>query len=124
MPICSGDRRSATARLASLPFAPELVTPTLRALREQYGHAIYGRYGFVDAFNPSFDYTDVKLTHGKIVPGLGWVDTDLLGIDQGPIALMTANARRDQVWRAMRGNVQIRRGLQRAGFSGGWLAQA
>jgi hypothetical protein len=113
-----------TAALASLPFAPELVTPALRALREQYGHAIYGRYGFVDAFNPSFDYSDVKLTHGKIVPGLGWVDTDLLGIDQGPIALMAANARRDQVWQVMRGNAQVRRGLQRAGFTGGWLDRA
>jgi hypothetical protein len=100
------------------------VTPALRALREQYGHAIYGRYGFVDAFNPSFDYSDVKLTHGKIVPGLGWVDTDLLGIDQGPIALMAANARRDQVWQVMRGNAQVRRGLQRAGFTGGWLDRA
>lgn len=110
-----------TAALASLPFAPEIVKPALRALRARYGDAIYGRHGFVDAFNPSFDFTDVPLKHGRVVPGIGWVDTDHLGIDQGPITLMAANARRDEVWRIMRGSPQIRRGLQRAGFSGGWL---
>lgn len=110
-----------TAALASLPFAPEIVLPALRALRQQYGAAIYGRYGFVDSFNPSFDFADVKLTHGQLVPDVGWVDTDHLGIDQGPITLMTANHRRDEVWRLMRGNAQLRRGLQRAGFAGGWL---
>lgn len=110
-----------TAALACLPFAPEIVLPALRALRERYGHTIYGRYGFLDSFNPSFDFADVKLTHGKLVAGLGWVDTDHLGIDQGPIVLMAANHRRDEVWRLMRGNAQLRRGLQRAGFAGGWL---
>ena len=110
-----------TGALASLPFAPEIVLPALRALRQQYGPEIYGRYGFVDSLNPSFDYTDVALTHGRLATGLGWVDTDHLSIDQGPISLMAANHRRDQVWRLMRGNPQLRRGLQRAGFSGGWL---
>ena len=110
-----------TAALASLPFAPETVLPALRALREQYGAAIYGRYGFVDSFNPSFDYRDTLLKHGKVVPGLGWVDTDHLGIDQGPIALMAANHRRDEVWRLMRAEPQLQLGLQRAGFRGGWL---
>ena len=110
-----------TAALASLPFAPEIVLPALRALRQQYGEAIYGRYGFIDSFNPSFTYADVPLTHGQLVPGVGWVDTDHLGIDQGPISLMAANHRRDEVWRLMRGNAQLQRGLQRAGFAGGWL---
>jgi hypothetical protein len=110
-----------TAALASLPFAPEIVLPALRALRQQYGQAIYAQHGFVDSFNPSFDFHDVRLRHGRLVPGLGWVDTDHLGIDQGPIALMVANHRRDSVWRLMRGNAQLRRGLQRAGFAGGWL---
>ena len=110
-----------TAALGSLPFAPEVVVPALRALRRQYGQAIYAKYGFVDSFNPSFHYTDVALLHGRLVPGLGWVDTDHLGIDQGPIALMAANHRRDEVWRLMRGDAQMQRGLQRAGFRGGWL---
>jgi len=110
-----------TACLSSLPFAPEIVLPALRALRTRHGERIYGRYGFVDAFNPSFDFSDVKVTQGRIVPGSGWVDTDYLGIDQGPIVAMVANHRRDAVWRTMRGNATIRRGLQAAGFTGGWL---
>lgn len=110
-----------TAALASLPLAPEIVVPALRALRTQYGHAIYARYGFVDSFNPSFQFSDVRLQHGRIVPGLGWVDTDHLGIDQGPISLMLANHRRDAVWALLRGEPQLTRGLQRAGFRGGWL---
>jgi hypothetical protein len=51
----------------------------------------------------------------------GWVDTDYLGIDQGPILLQAANYRDDFVWRYMRQVPAIRRGLMRAGFTGGWL---
>jgi hypothetical protein len=35
---------------------------------------------------------------------------------------MLANYRADVVWKVMRGNRHIRRGLLRAGFAGGWLA--
>jgi len=105
---------------SSIAFAPEIVTPALTAMRERYGAQIYGRYGFF-AFNPSFTFTDVKLTHGRIAPGVGWVDTDYLGIEVGPLLAMLANHRGEEVWRTMRGNAHLRRGLQRAGFSGGWL---
>jgi len=53
-------------------------------------------------------------------PTLGWSDVDYLGIDQGPILAMVENFRTDFVWRVMRTNPQIIRGLQRAGFTGGW----
>ncbi|MDP1901374.1 MAG: glucoamylase family protein [Rubrivivax sp.] len=105
---------------ASLPFAPEIVAPTLAAMHQRHGAHIYGRYGFF-AFNQSFTYTDVKLTHGRVVPGFGWVDTDYLGIEVGPLLAMLANHRGELVWKAMRGNEHLRRGLQRAGFRGGWL---
>ena len=107
---------------SSIAFAPEIVVPALQAMRDRYGAALYGRYGFLDAFNPSFTFTDVKLTHGRVVPGLGWVDTDYLGIDQGPMLAMLGNHRGEVVWGAMRGNAHLRRGLERAGFRGGWLA--
>jgi hypothetical protein len=106
---------------ASLPFAPEIVAPALAAMHQRHGAHIYGRYGFF-AFNQSFTWADVKLTHGRVVPGFGWVDTDYLGIEVGPLLAMLANHRGDIVWRAMRGNPHLRRGLLRAGFSGGWLA--
>ncbi len=110
-----------TAALASLPFAPELVIPAAEAMRARYGDDLYGRYGFVDSFNPSFEY-DVPLVTGKVVPGKGWFATDYLGIDQGPILAMIANHRDGFVWDVMKRNPHIRRGLERAGFEGGWLA--
>lgn len=109
-----------TAALASLPFAPEIVTPTAEALRARYGEDLYGRYGFLDAFNPSFEY-DVPLVTGRVVPGKGWFASDYLGIDQGPILAMIANHRDGFVWEVMKRNPHIRRGLERAGFEGGWL---
>lgn len=105
---------------ASIAFAPEIVIPALAAMRERYGAHIYSAYGFLDAFNPSFDYA-VPLKHGRIVPEVGWVDTDYLGIDQGPMLAMLGNHRGEIVWRAMRRNGYVRLGLQRAGFAGGWL---
>ena len=111
-----------TAALASLPFAPEIVLPTLRDLRERFGEQIYGRYGFVDAFNTSFRGGNGKLSDGKYVEGFGWVDTDYIGIDQGPIVAMIANHRNALIWTVMKTNPHLKRGLQRAGFSGGWLA--
>lgn len=109
-----------TAVIASLPFAPEYVTPATLELHRLYGAEVYGQYGFFDAFNPSFDF-DVPLRHGQRIPGFGWVDTDYLGIDQGPILAMIENHRSGLVWRIMRGNPYLRRGLERAGFTGGWL---
>jgi hypothetical protein len=90
-------------------------------MQARYGSAIYGPYGYVDAFNPSFRRTGAPLRSGKVVPGVGWVDSERLGIDQGPILLMIENYRSGFVWRVMRRNPYIRRGLQRAGFTGGWL---
>jgi hypothetical protein len=49
----------------SLMFAPEVCVPALREMHDRYGDKIYGRYGFIDAFNPT----------------TGWVNTDYIGID-------------------------------------------
>jgi hypothetical protein len=109
-----------TAALGSLPFAPEIVVPAVTEMRRRYGAHLYSRYGFLDAFNPSVpDGTAVK--QGRVVPGAGWFDTDWLGIDQGPILAMIENHRNGFVWRVMRRNPHVVRGLLRAGFRGGWL---
>jgi len=110
-----------TAALGSLPFAPEIVIPCANALLRQHGSRIFQRYGFVDSFNPSFRYTDLKVETGTVDPRHGWVAKDYLGIDQGPILLQAANHRDDFIWRYMRRVPAIRRGLTRAGFTGGWL---
>jgi hypothetical protein len=89
-------------------------------MRARYGKHIYSEYGFFDAFNPSFNY-DIGQHRGRVIPDFGWVADDYLGIDQGPIILMIENYRSGFVWNVMRNNVHIRRGLRRAGFTGGWL---
>ncbi|MGH8232683.1 MAG: glucoamylase family protein [Rhodanobacteraceae bacterium] len=111
-----------TAAIGSIVFAPELVLPTIQAMYQRYGKWLYSKYGFVDAFNPTFRL-DVPVRSGRVVPGEGWFDNEYLGIDQGPILLMIENYRSGFVWRVMRRNAHIRRGLERAGFEGGWLAE-
>jgi len=108
-----------TAALGSLPFAPEIVVSCAQALQSLHG--LFGPYGFRDSFNPSFTYTSVRLDTGTADPVRGWVASDHLGIDQGPILLQAANHRNEFVWRYMRRVPVIRRGLIRAGFRGGWL---
>ena len=112
-----------TAAGGSVAFAPEIAIPALRHMRTQYGDALFSRYGFVDAFNPTLDFPVTPLHHGYIVPGLAWFDRDYLGIDQGPIVSMTENERTGMIWRRMRDNPYIVKGLCRAGFGGGWMAQ-
>ncbi len=109
-----------TAAVASLVFAPEVVIPATEEMHKRYGDFIYSSYGFLDSFNPSFNY-DIPLKTGRVVPGRGWVSSDYIGIDQGPILTMIANYRNEFVWNVMKKNKYIRTGLERAGFSGGWL---
>jgi hypothetical protein len=105
---------------ASLPFAPEISLPALEHMYQRFGKAIFGTYGFT-AFNQSFPWTDVPLTHGRVIPGFGWVDSDWLGIELGPLLLQIANHRGGLVWNRTRQHAALRAGLTRAGFTGGWL---
>jgi hypothetical protein len=110
-----------TAAVASIAFAPEIAIPAIRAFRARFGEHLYQKYGFLDSVNPSFTFSDVPLRHGRIVENIGWVADDYLGIDQGPIVAMIENYRSGLIWSIMQNNPHIRRGLQRAGFTGGWL---
>ena len=110
-----------TAAMASIPFAPAAVTACLKAMKARYGTGVYTEFGFLDSFNPTLTEREGRLQHGRIVPGVGWVDGDYLSIDQGPIVIMTENARSGAVWQRMRGEPNLMRGLKRAGFAGGWL---
>jgi hypothetical protein len=99
-----------TAAISSMPFAPKLVMPTIKAwLKER--PELFNRFGFADAFNPTFDETQPS----------GWIDSDRLSIDQGPIIIMIENFRTGFVWNVMRRSPYLRRALKRAGFTGGWL---
>lgn len=100
-----------TAVGGSIPFAPEITIPTLVNFCTAFGDRLYGKYGLKDAFNLSYPNQ----------PG-GWFDQHYLSIDQGPILLMIENYRSGFIWTLMKKNPHIIRGLERAGFAGGWLA--
>ena len=100
------------AVVASLPFAPEIVLPTLEHFNEiEIG--VEHPYGLEATFNPTFP--DEK---GR---DCGWVSPWHYGINEGPIVLMIENHRGDFLWRLMRSCPYIVDGLRRAGFTGGWL---
>ncbi|HEU0307495.1 MAG TPA: glucoamylase family protein, partial [Lysobacter sp.] len=110
-----------TAAGGSVPFAPEVTIPALRAMAERYGEHLFTKYGYVDAFNPTLRDGSIQPKRGKIVPGVGWFNDDYLGIDQGPILLMIENHRSGMIWELMKKSEPIARGLCRAGYRGGWL---
>jgi hypothetical protein len=98
--------------LASLPFAPEIVIPTVRAMAGlELG--MTKRYGFKPSFNQTYAVPDS--------PTGWWVTPYHFGIDQGPVALMIENYRTGLIWNITRRSPYITAGLRRAGFTGGWL---
>jgi hypothetical protein len=109
-----------TAAISSIAFTPEISIPAMEAMHRNWGANAYSQYGFFDSFNPTLSI-DTKVSAGHIVPGTGWFDVDYLGIDQGPIVAMIENHRSELVWKTMRKNEHVVRGLKRAGFTGGWL---
>jgi hypothetical protein len=100
--------------IGSLPFAPELVLPLIHALDEQYP-GVTSKYGFKCSFNPTFVAEDGDSGAS------GWISEGYYGLDQGPIVLMIENYRSGLFWQLMRSGPYLRTGLQRAGFTGGWL---
>lgn len=90
-----------TAPAGSMPFTPEISLPTLRNLYDQYRPTLWTPYGFADAFNLKAN----------------WWDADVIGIDQGPIALMIENYRSGSPWSRVTAAAEIQRGLSAAGFT-------
>ena len=84
----------------SLMFTPELSVAALRTMSEKYGTRIYGKYGFIDAFNP----------------GPGWYDKEVIGINGGIILLSAENARTGNVWRWFMRNQEIPVAMQKIGL--------
>ncbi|WP_438753041.1 glucoamylase family protein [Pararhizobium sp. O133] len=98
------------APLACLPFEPKAAMSATRNIVSAYpGVLENGR--FLGSFNPS-------------VPGKtaeGWLNNRTVGLDQGILVMMIENHRTGLIWDMLRESPVIRRGLKRAGFSGGWL---
>ena len=97
---------------ASLPFAPEIVLPTIRHLQDAYPHAS-GKYCFLCSVNPTFRSASENR--------LPWTSDYHFGINLGPVVMMVENFRSGLLWRLIRTCPYITTGLRRAGFSNGWL---
>ncbi|MCC5850570.1 MAG: hypothetical protein JJU29_20985 [Verrucomicrobia bacterium] len=100
------------AVVASLPFAPEIVLPTIQNYERMDLEATWA-YGYKSSFNPTFP-AQPKHEHG-------WVSSYNYGLNQGPIVLMIENHRSGMLWALMRQCPYLVTGLRRAEFSGGWL---
>jgi hypothetical protein len=88
------------AAAGSLPFVPQDCLAVLRKIRTTFGAKAWGRYGFVDAFNP--------LT--------GYYDAEILGIDQGIAMLMVENFRSGFVWETFMKNPEVQFAMKAVGF--------
>jgi len=99
--------------VTSLPFAPEIVVPSLQYYREKLNLHAANPYGFRATYNPTFPERGDSQW--------GWVSPHHYGINQGPIVIMVENDRTELVWRLMRSCPYVVAGLRRAGFTGGWL---
>jgi hypothetical protein len=100
------------AVMASLPFAPEIVLPTVRYFLDTYPEAS-GKYCFKCSLNLSFT--------NEAEPGSSWTSLYHYGINLGPVVLMCENHRSDFIWGLMRACPYVVTGLKRAGFRNGWL---
>jgi hypothetical protein len=98
---------------SSLPFAPEIVLPSLKHFIDDVKLKDSNPYGFRASFNRTFP-------HPQDAAG-GWVSQWHFGLNQGPIVLMVENYRSGFLWRLMRGCPYLIQGLRRAGFTSGWL---
>ena len=101
------------AVVASLPFAPEVVLPTIRYMEKHYPDML-SELGFKCSFNSTFRRSSSDR---------GWRSRGYYGLDQGPIVLMIENHLSGLIWGLMRRCPYIVTGLEAAGFSGGWLEE-
>jgi hypothetical protein len=85
----------------SLMFTPTIAVAALRTMEQKYSGRVYGKYGFVDAFNPK----------------TGWVDSDVIGINVGIILLSAENAATGNVWNWFMRNPEPRRAMMLVGLA-------
>ncbi len=91
---------SPTAALSAFPYAPEFSMKALRHFYFDLGDKLWGKYGFIDAFNESKN----------------WYAKSYLAIDQGPEIVMIENYRSGLLWKLFMSCPEIKKGLNKLGF--------
>ena len=90
-----------TAAVASIPYVPEESLKAMRFFYYVLGDKLFGEYGFKDAFNLS----------------KRWFASSYIAIDQGPIVVMIENHRTGLLWENFMKNEDVRKGLDKLGFT-------
>ncbi|MFN8528563.1 MAG: glucoamylase family protein [Anaerolineae bacterium] len=88
------------ASVSCYPFTPDIALEGMRAMLSKYGARVWRNYGFVSAINEDRD----------------WYSRDHIGIDEGDVLLMLANAQDSFVWDLFMANPNIQNGLNAMGF--------
>jgi hypothetical protein len=94
------------AVVASLPFAPGIVLPSIEYFVRDLHLKAHNPYGFKARFNATY-----PAKCGS--PCGAWVSSWHYGINQGPIVLMIENYRSELLWRLTRRSPYIVDGLRR-----------
>ena len=94
-----------TAALSAFPYTPEYSMKALRHFYFGLGDKIWGKYGFVDAFNETKN----------------WYAHSNLAIDEGPIIVMIENYRSGLLWNLFMSCPEIKGGLKKLGFESKYI---
>lgn len=86
--------------VSSIVFAPDLSMKAIRGMLKKYGPLVWGRYGFVSAFNVDAN----------------WFSKEHIGIDQGDIISMIENYRTGSVWKYFMKSEYVQKALKKIGF--------
>ncbi|MBD0364844.1 MAG: hypothetical protein ICV53_01890 [Flavisolibacter sp.] len=98
-PVLRQDRgkMAPTGAISSFPYTPEESMKALKNYYYNYGHFLWGEYGFRDAFN---------LTQN-------WCSEIYMGLNQAPMVVMIENYRTGLIWKLFMSNPEIIEALKK-----------
>ena len=88
---------ASTGALASFPYTPRESMAALKNYYRNYGHFLWGEYGFRDAFN---------LTEN-------WCSSIFMGLNQAPITVMIENYRSGLIWNLFMSHPDVNKGIEK-----------
>jgi len=90
-----------TGAIASMPYTPEASMRAIEYLYREYGHQLWGIYGFRDAINPTQN----------------WVANIYMGLNQAPMTVMIENHRSGLIWELFMANPEIKKMVDEIGLN-------
>jgi exo beta-1,2-glucooligosaccharide sophorohydrolase (non-reducing end) len=97
IPLRDLGKLAPTGAISSFPYTPEESMAALKNYYYNYGHFLWGEYGFKDAFNLSEN----------------WCSEIYMGLNQAPMVVMIENYRTGLIWKLFMQNEEIREGLKK-----------